>query len=117
MGIGHQLAMLPLFKDKMKDTFGLNFEILASPLNAYYDNYCSMFQDTDMLYGNSLAHFLQTSTSVYIANPPYSLTFLTMLLQKIFSSVKNAKHKIAFIVGSSRLAELGRYEGKCTDQA
>ena len=100
MGIGHQLAMLPLFKDKMKDTFGLNFEILASPLNAYYDNYCSMFQDTDMLYGSSGSFYLQNfDKGVYIANPPYSLTFLTMLLQKIFSSVKNAKHKIAFIVG------------------
>lgn len=58
--------------------FGVTAECFASPLNCYYDTYCSAFYDTDYPFG-SLGPFQDYDFSAggsFEANPPFSEEFM-----------------------------------------
>ena len=51
----------------------LQFELFASPLNCYYERFCSCFPDLDESFGSAGSIFEFTPTrGSYEANPPFA---------------------------------------------
>jgi hypothetical protein len=72
-GGGNQAAVPTKFLQSCGEVFGTNIEAFASPLNAYYNTYCSAFSDTDAPFGSlgSFFHFSPRSGSIFV-NPPFA---------------------------------------------
>jgi hypothetical protein len=70
---GFQAALPPVAFDALQAVFGIQMECFASPLNSYYEKFCSAFFDTDEAFGSvgSFFHFRPTTGS-YEVNPPFA---------------------------------------------
>jgi len=69
--------------------FGVTAECFASPLNCYYDSYCSAFYDTDYPFG-SLGSFQEYDFSAggsFEANPPFSEEFMARAFDHMISEL------------------------------
>lgn len=65
-------------------------EAFASPFNAQFKRYCSKF-DIDGLFGSMGSFFdLDLQNELVIANPPFTNTILTMMVNKIEASPSNS---------------------------
>ena len=94
--LNHQLAMPIKVREEFRQSTGVNFECFASPINAYYDNYCSMFYDIEKYFGSQGPIQNMTFLSgVFMANPPYEEKILSQLMTKI----KEAPPEASFIFG------------------
>src|SRR5690606_31596859 len=71
-GSGLQAAVPPETFLKMNELFDVSMECFASPFNCYFSNYCSVFNDIDILFNSSgsFFHFNPTEGS-FEANPPF----------------------------------------------
>jgi len=65
---GHQAAMHKECFEALQHDFGVQMELFASPLNCYFDRYCSAFPDTDGVFG-SVGTFFEWSAKVLDALP------------------------------------------------
>jgi len=94
---GHQWAMPGEIKDLLP---GVDFEMFASAFNHHYTHYCSMFYDLEK-YFMSLGPFQNVKyiRGIYVANPPYSLDALNLMVSVIIRSVEEARAPIGFIFG------------------
>lgn len=107
MLIGGQQWALPTELHKyMVDNYKVTIEGFASPINSQILfvanevglNFCSLFPDTDAIYG-SLGSFFDydfTNKHVY-ANPPYVDSLMNMVADKVIASCTNAKKKKEYV--------------------
>ena len=72
-GSGFQAALPGAAFRALRAKFGVNFECFASPLNAYYERYCSAHADIDAPFG-SLGSFYDFSPrrGAFECNPPFA---------------------------------------------
>jgi hypothetical protein len=72
-GGGNQAAVPPRFLQQCNSLLNINMEAFASPLNAYFNTYCSAFADTDTPFGSlgSFFHFTPQSGCIFV-NPPFA---------------------------------------------
>ena len=54
---GYQMALTEDIFDKLHTLYGVEHECFASPLNAYFPNYCSLYYDTDKYFGSHGSFF------------------------------------------------------------
>jgi phosphorylated CTD-interacting factor 1 len=73
-------ALTPKVMSSLVQEFGVTHELFASPLNCRLPGYCSLFEDTDKLFGSSGSFFnfirpdgpLVTLGGSYECNPPFN---------------------------------------------
>ena len=104
--IGGQQWALPIELHRyMVDNYQVTIEGFASPINSQILNintnlhYCSLFYDTDAIYG-SLGSFFQYSFDnchVY-ANPPYVDAIMNATADKIIDACNNATNFVRFFI-------------------
>ena len=80
----------------LKSIINCDFEPFASPFNTYSTYYCSLFYDVDRYFG-SLGNFFsgELYRGVYSVNPANDAMLVEMTINKLITSLKNAKDKNA----------------------
>lgn len=108
MGNSHQFAMETKFKDVLREKYGINFECFASPINVYYDKYCSLFYDIEKHFGSYGSFYLMKYIrGFYIANPPYENYMLELMVNKFIESCKKSSKPLSISFG---LPNWGKYD-------
>jgi hypothetical protein len=70
---GYQAALPGAAFEALRAKFGVSFECFASPLNSYYERYCSAFPDTDRAFGSVGSFFeFRPRCGSFEANPPFT---------------------------------------------
>lgn len=87
-----QLANYPKFYKELKDKCGFNYELYASFLNSYYDNFCSLFLDLEQYFG-SYGSFnnINIIEGLYVCNPPFYEELMEYTVLKILEFMKSNK--------------------------
>lgn len=107
-GNSHQFSMEIKFKKILREKYGINFELFASSINVYYDNYCSLFYDIEKHFG-SFGNFyhLKLIKGFFIANPPYETILLEKMVNKFIKSIRESDQALSITFG---LPNWGEYE-------
>lgn len=86
-----QLANEPKLYKLLKDKCDTNFELFASALNCYYDNFCSLFPDIEKHFG-SVGNFneIKLLEGEYVSNPPFDNAIIENMCNKLISYIKTA---------------------------
>jgi hypothetical protein len=89
-----QLAVNPDFYACLRDKHGVNFELFGSPLNCFFDNYCSLFWDIERSF-NSKGGFnnIELRRGVYVANPPYDEEIMRIMALKLVAALARSPQK------------------------
>lgn len=98
-GLSMQAALpIPVFQC-LNRTFGVTFECFASPLNCYFQQYCSAFADTDCYFGSrgSILQFHPLSGS-FEANPPFCEELIEAMIDHFESLLSKATEPLSFII-------------------
>lgn len=99
-GSGLQAAVPRETFSKMHELFDVSMECFASPFNCYFSNYCSVFNDIDILFNSSgsFFHFHPTEGS-FEANPPFCDEVIDAMRKHMENLLDNAKEKpLSFII-------------------
>lgn len=81
----NQLGVLPQNLLKMKDEYGLNFELFGSSVNFTLNNYCSLYYDIEKYFGSCGSFFnYKPEKGVYSFNPPYQSDVITKGIERLF---------------------------------
>ena len=92
-----QLAIHRKIKDMFK-SYGVNFELYGSAINALSDNYCSLFYDIEKYFGSKGNFFdIELKSGIYWCNPPYIDRLMTKTAHKLIETM-NKTNNIAFII-------------------
>jgi hypothetical protein len=95
-----QLANNPPFYGELKIQFGVNFELFASGLNVFYDNFCSLYPDLEEKLG-SCGTFDQYDFSrpdtFYVANPPFDEVVVHKMAKRLLLVLKRKTAMTVFI--------------------
>lgn len=98
--LGQQLAVENKFYETIRSNFGFNFELFASSINAYFDNYCSLFYDVEKYFGSNGSFFLTNiQQGNYVANPPFDgniMKYMAIYLKKALES--NTKLNVLVVI-------------------
>lgn len=81
-------AVPPRVMRSLKDTFGVNSEAFASPLNATFTRYCSAFADTDSVFGSCGSFFDTVPVGVMEANPPFDHAVAVRMAQRMNDTLR-----------------------------
>jgi hypothetical protein len=86
-----QLANEPKLYKLLKDKCDTNFELFASALNCYYDNFCSLFPDIEKHFG-SVGNFneIKLLEGEYVSNPPFDNAIMENMCNKLITYIKTA---------------------------
>ncbi|XP_021342973.1 phosphorylated CTD-interacting factor 1-like [Mizuhopecten yessoensis] len=98
-GFGLQGALpVPVF-ECLNRVFGVSFECFASPLNCYFRQYCSAFEDTDSYFGSrgSILKFHPVSGS-FEANPPFCEELMEAMVDHFEGLLGDTQEPLSFIV-------------------
>lgn len=96
----HQQPSLPLSVfEALRDNFGVSHECFASPLNHFFDSFCSQFPDTDSYFG-SLGSFFEfrPSQGSFEVHPPYDQQSIMMTFAHIVTILKQSNMPLSFVV-------------------
>lgn len=98
-GNGYQAAAPYYVFDYLKNKLKVSQECFASPLNCYYDTFCSAFPDTDINFGSvgSFFRFLPES-GWYEVNPPFSEVVMQKMVEHIEYLLTRTKKSLSFII-------------------
>ena len=98
-GFGWQAGISPGVLECLKKHFHTEVECFSSPLNCYLPKYCSVFPDTDLVFG-SLGNFLDyyPTEGSFECNPPFVAELMVSMLHRIESLLKSATGPMSFIV-------------------
>tara|TARA_E500000178_G_C17022837_1_gene756425 strand:- start:1299 stop:2555 length:1257 start_codon:yes stop_codon:yes gene_type:complete len=81
----NQLGVLPDNLLKMKNDFGLDFELFGSSVNFTLSHYCSLYYDIEKYFGSSGSFFnYKVEKGVYSLNPPYQTDIITRGIERLF---------------------------------
>ncbi|XP_002730979.1 mRNA (2'-O-methyladenosine-N(6)-)-methyltransferase [Saccoglossus kowalevskii] len=98
-GSGLQGALpIPVFQ-VLNRHFGVTFECFASPLNCYFKQYCSAFNDVDSYFGSRgpVLDFYPVSGS-FEANPPFGEELMEAMVDHFESLLDKSTDPLSFIV-------------------
>lgn len=93
-----QAAVPYRFMKYINKHFGVNFECFASPVNSYFENYCSAFKDTDKYFGsqgNFLKYFPDSGS--FEANPPFSEDLMLKMVNHM-ETLLESEEPFCFII-------------------
>jgi hypothetical protein len=94
-----QLATNPEFYKYLQQYHGVNFELFGSPLNCFFDNYCSLFWDIERNFGSKgTFNNITLNKGIYIANPPYDEEIMKTMVIKLIASLANSQEELSFII-------------------
>ena len=94
---GMQLAVPPKVYEEYKTTYNITLEGFASPINHYFDRFCSAFPDVDKPYG-SIGSFFDTDIKEnVVANPPFEEEVMEACIDKLFEAISN-NHITAILI-------------------
>ncbi|KAJ4456385.1 putative ubiquitin thioesterase OTU1 [Paratrimastix pyriformis] len=90
-GIGLHAALPEAAFGYLRDQFGVQTELFASPLNAFFDRYCSLFPDTDAPFGSlgSMMRYCPEEGS-FEANPPFAEEVMVGMVEQIESLLRKS---------------------------
>lgn len=96
--LNQQLAVASTFYKSLRKRYSCNFELFASSINCYFDNYCSLFPDLEKYFKSkgSFSHFKPTS-GFYVLNPPYDETIMKNASQSVVTWLKDSKKYLSFL--------------------
>ena len=95
----NQLGVLPENLLKLKDDFGVNFELFGSSINFTLDNYCSLYFDVEKYFGSSGNFFnLDIKSGIYSFNPPYQNDIIEKGINKLLDVLEDDKNLYTFII-------------------
>lgn len=101
-GHGYQAACNEKFFEILHEYFDVSFECFASPLNSYFNHYCSAFIDTDWCFGavSNFFNFFPKEGS-FECNPPFIPSIMLKTVEHIdflFKNTDDDKNYLNFIV-------------------
>lgn len=87
------------FMDYIQEEYGVDFECFASPVNRYFEQYCSAFFDTDSPFG-SLGDFFSffPVEGSFEANPPFIEGLISKMADHIHTILSNSDLPLSFII-------------------
>jgi hypothetical protein len=95
----HQLSTSYNIKQKLKNKYGVNFELFGSGINRYYDNYCSLFYDLEKYFGSQGNFFnIELIEGLYFANPPFDEDIMEQMAIKLLKALNNTDKPLGFII-------------------
>ncbi len=95
----NQLGVLPENLLKLKEDFGVNFELFGSSINFTLDNYCSLYFDVEKYFGSSGNFFnFDIKSGVYSFNPPYQNDIIEKGISKLLNVLEDDKNLYTFII-------------------
>jgi hypothetical protein len=98
-GEGFQYASPTRFYQLLRDKYKVKTECFASPINCYFENYYSAFEDTDKDF-NSLGSFFESALEPgnYVANPPFEEEVMNKMSEIIKKCIKSSQQFTFFII-------------------
>lgn len=98
-GFGWQAGVSRGVLDCLRKHFAVDLECFSSPLNCYLPKYCSVFPDTDAMFG-SLGNFFDyyPSQGSFECNPPFVAELMILMLRHIEHLIEHATGPISFLV-------------------
>ena len=98
-GHGYQAACAEKVFETLTQYFGVTMECFASPLNCYYNHYCSAFLDTDWCFGavDNFFNFFPSEGS-FECNPPFVPAIMLATANHIFDILKSSDNPLTFII-------------------
>ena len=98
-GDNQQLAISNDVKDKIKSILDINFELFASAINCYSDNFSSLFPDIEHYFGSKGSFFSFTPIEgFYLANPPYYTNIIEAMAKHLLKALDNTILPLGFII-------------------
>ena len=96
--LNQQLAVADSFYSALKDEYGCDFELFASSINSFYDNYCSLFSDLEQYFHSrsSFVHFTPVK-GFYTSNPPYDEAIMATASKKIVKWLSSSE-PLSFLI-------------------
>ena len=95
----NQLGVLPKNLLKLKDDFGVNFELFGSSINFTLDKYCSLYYDIEKYFGSSGNFFnMNIASGVYNFNPPYQNDIIEKGINKLLNVLEEGNGIFTFII-------------------
>ncbi len=96
---GYQMALTEDVFDQLNALYGVQHECFASPLNAYFPKYCSLFHDTDKYFGSygSFFNFFPKEGS-FESNPPSIEATMARNVQHITHLLSHSNLPLSFII-------------------
>ena len=96
---GYQAAVPDDVFTYMKKTLRVSQECFASPLNSYFDTFCSAFLDTDRKFG-SIGSFFRffPESGIFECNPPFAEVIMQKMVEHMEYLLNATKKSLTFIV-------------------
>jgi len=89
-GHGYQAAVDERTFASLERHLGVSMELFASPLNNYFPQFCSAFEDTDSFFGSKGCFFqFFPSTGSFQANPPFVPETMDAMVKHIHNLLDN----------------------------
>lgn len=85
----NQLALPRTFMKYIEKVLNVNHELFASPFNAYFRTFCSIFPDIELVFG-SVGNFFEFNLvdgASYVANPPFDETVITAMATRLIDQL------------------------------
>ena len=88
--LNQQAAVIPSMYLELKEKYNVNMELFGSPINSFYENYCSMYYDLES-HVHSRGNFfnMNIERGFYVANPPFDETIMKNMSLSLIESLKN----------------------------
>ena len=97
-GSGLQGALPPAVFAKLRELFDVSFECFASPLNCFFENYCSAFIDTDTYFGSCGSFFqFRPVEGSFEANPPFQCDLMEKAATRMIDMLKSSEKPLSFV--------------------
>lgn len=98
---GMQGAIPPPVFDTLRRHFPIAHELFASPLNSAQPTFCSLFPDTDAVFG-SIGSFFEAdlSSGMHQANPPFVESLMSAMVDRMQDALSRAEktRPLGFVV-------------------
>ena len=98
-GSGFQASLPGKAFEVLRNLFDIQFEVFASPMNTYYERFCSAFPDIDSPFGSVSSFFsFHPKSGSYEANPPFAPIIVKGAINHIENLLKNSNEPLSFAV-------------------
>jgi len=95
----YQAAIPSKAMEVLREHFGVRHECFASPLNRYFDSFCSLFQDTDQFFGSVGSFYdFRPDMGSFQCNPPFDQQSLVSAFAHVYDLLSTADGPLSFFV-------------------
>ncbi len=116
MSTGYHAAIPAEVFDVLKNYIKVDCELYASPLNSYLPRYCSLFPDTDCVFGSignivysNIRNRLFNKGGAFEVNPPFTEEHLAFTTKLIINLLNNIKYSLTFVIIYPHWTDLSAY--------